>query len=146
MTGVGVESGVGESVWMGEGVFSVFDTVMLHIAFLLPLYAVILAFPTFFAVTTPLFTVATFLLLDFHFTVILALTLSVALFPSLKVIDFLLNFIGFVTFALVVTFKARSKDSMATTHIPMFFLFIIQDILCLHSTSFHILQMFSKTV
>ncbi len=131
---------------MGEGVFFVFDTIMLHTALLLPLYAVILAFPALFAVTTPLFTVATFLLLDFHFTVILALTLSVAFFPSLKVIDFLFNFNGLVTFAFDVILKVRSKDSTATTHIPIAFLFIIQDLLCLHSTSSHILQMFSKIV
>ena len=53
----------------GCGVVDFLETFTFTLVFTLPIVAVMVAVPTFFALTEPFFTVATFVLLDFHFTV-----------------------------------------------------------------------------
>ncbi len=83
-----------------DGVF-LFFTVILHTSFFFATFAVMLAFPFFFAFTTPLEeTVATFFLLLFHFTFFFVpFTFRRRLFPTTNVAFFLFSLI-FVFFAI----------------------------------------------
>ena len=65
-----------------------FFTLTVQVSLVLPIVAVIFAVPAFFAVTLPvLLTVATFLLLDFHFGVrVVPFTFSVYVLPVFTLI------------------------------------------------------------